>query len=1045
MYTKIRMLSILLCCLFAGIHSMHAQTRQITGVVTDISGETLPGVTVSVIGTTRGVITDIDGIYAIVASPDETLEFRFIGMKPYVIEVGDKTVISVILEPDIQTLGEIIVIGYGVQRKESVVGSISQTGGEEVRRAAASSTDLATSLTGLLPGVITVRTSGIPGGEGVDDRPTEIFIRGRTTWNQSQPLVLVDGVERRMMDVDPNEVETISVLKDASATAVFGVKGANGVILITTKRGSSGKPKLSFESQVSSVSISKLDPVLGSFDARYLKNLAIVNELGPDPNSWADFTPVEILEYYRDQTYPEIYPDVNWRDEMLRDNTWSQRHNMNVSGGTDFVKYFLSLGFLTEGDVMRTQDFGQGYSAEFKYDRYNFRSNLDFDLTNTTRFSVNLSGYYGQQQRSAGGRFNMWKGIYGAPPDLYPPIYEDGTWAHYAGFDRYTNPLYEMNIGGIEMNNRSEINTDFKLNQKLDRITEGLSFNAQVSYDNRLLTRGPDINDQGALRKWINPRIVEAQNAADSARFIIFLYPQGFTQTSHGYNFIKAPLTRDPERIRNQEIGGLYRALFYQASLNYAREFGRHSVTGLALFNRRENVSGSAFTNFREDWVGRVTYDFDRRYFFEFNGAYNGSEKFSSEYRFGFFPSLAGGWMLSNEDFFQRLLPFANTFKMRYSWGKIGDDSGIARWQYVSGWSRREGNNSIWSFGAPYPAEAYRFYYESIVANPFVRWESAEKHNIGLETGFWNNLFQFNFDYFWEQRYDMFIERDDRLSNIVFGKDLPASNIGELKSFGWETELKFSRTTGDSRVWANVHWARATNEIMYREDPELMPEYQKQAGFPIGQRRTQISAGIMQSWDEVYTSTIGQTNVNRLPGDFRLIDYNADGVINNDDNVPYMYTDRPEYNYGLTVGYRYKNFEAMLQFYGVYNVTDADGYGEFHENYSITRALHMNESWSPEMGRTLDATYPALRYNTGSSKAEYWIWDYSYLRLQTVELSYNLSGGLLDQVGITNMRLFVSGNNLWIWNNLIEDRDRSRDAREYPLTKRINMGLNIAF
>jgi TonB-linked SusC/RagA family outer membrane protein len=1026
MYKKIYFLSCLFCLLFGAKH-LFAQQKQITGVVSDyLTQETLPGVSIALKGTTLGTITDVDGNYLIRAQVGDTLVFTYIGYVPEEVIIGEPSIINISMSIDIIGLKEIVVIGYGVQKKESVVGSIVQTGSEEIKRAATSSTDLANSLTGLLPGVITVRTSGIPGGEGIDDRATEIFIRGRTTWNQSQPLVLVDGVERKMMDIDPNEVETISVLKDASATAVFGVKGANGVVLITTKRGKSGKPKLSFESQVSSVSLSKLDPVLNSYDARYLKNFAIINELGIDPNSWADFTPPEILNYYRDGTYPELYADVNWRDELTRDFSLSQRHNLNVAGGTDFVKYFLSLGYLSEGDIMRTQDFGQGYSPEFKYDRYNFRSNLDFDLTKTTRFSVNLSGFYGQQQRSAGNRFNMWKGIYGAPPDLYPPIYEDGTWAHYSGFDRYTNPLYELNIGGIELNNRSEINTDFKLSQKLDRITKGLSVNAQLSYDNRLLTRGPDISDPGELRKWINPRIVDAQNAADSARFILLLYPQAFTQTSHGYNFVKEPLSREAERIRSQEINGLYRALFYQASVNYAREFGRHSVTGLALFNRRENVIGSAFTNFREDWVGRVTYDFDRRYFVEFNGAYNGSEKFSTDYRFGFFPSLAGGWMLSNEEFFQKALPFVNTFKMRYSWGKIGDDSGIARWQYVSGWSRGTGNNGIWRFGSPFLADGYPFYYESVVANPFVRWESAEKQNIGLETGIFNNLFQFNFDYFWEHRYDMFIERDDRLSNIIFGKDLPAANIGELKSFGWEAELKFSKTNRNSRMWGNVQWARATNEILFREDPELMPGYQKQEGFPIGQRRTHISAGINNNWDEVYTNTVGQTNVNTLPGDYRLIDYNADGVIDQNDAVPYQYTDRPEYNYGFTLGYRYKNFETMLQFYGVYNVTDNDPYGEFHENYSIARAFHLNESWSPEMGRTSDAAYRHLRYNTGASTAEYFIWDYSYFRLQTIEISYNLSGRLLASIGVTNLRIFVSGNNLWIWNKLLEDRDRRR-------------------
>lgn len=1026
--------------LLAGI-SM-AQTKTITGTVSDETGISLPGVSIIIVGTARGTITDIDGRYSILADPADQLQFRFVGMQTQTLTVGERTTINVVLRAEVTEMEQVVVVGYGVQKRESVVGSITQTTGEELKRAVGGS-DLANSITGLMPGVITIKTSGIPGGGGIDDRETEIYIRGQTTWNEGQPLILVDGIERRMMDVDPNEVENISVLKDASATAVFGVKGANGVILVTTKRGATGKPKLSYESSVAASSISKLPSVLNSYDVNTVLNRAIENAVPADENAWKDFVPWEILQYYKTQEYPELYPDVNWTDEMSNDFAWSHRHNLNVNGGTDFVKYFLSLGYLYEGDIMRTEDFGQGYDPDFKYERYNFRSNLDFSITKTTTLGVNLAGYYGSQQRPEGGRFDIWKGLYGNPPDMYPIRYADGTYADTDIYDRYSNAIYLINFGGLSKENRSEINTDFILTQKLDVITKGLTFKAKVSYDNRFISTGPNISDEGLTRKYISPGILDAKTAADSAKYITYKYPQSFTQTSHGYNYVGTPLSMGSEYISNSNANNIYRSLFYELSLNYARNFGDHAFTGLFLLNRRENTTGSNFTNYREDWVGRATYDYAKRYFLEFNGAYNGSEKFDLQYRFGFFPSLAGGWMLSNENFFRNVLPFANVFKIRYSWGKVGNDQGIARWQYVSGWDK---TNITRPFGAPVTQPGYPIYLEAVVANPDIRWETAEKQNIGLETGFFKSLIAVNFDYFWEHRYDMFINSDDRTSNIIFGATLPSANIGELRSKGWELEVKFSKAWPNSRLWSNYHWSRATDEVIFRDDPELRPDYQKLAGYPIGQTRTQLYSGIIQSWDEMYTGVVQPTNTYYLPGDHRIVDYNADGTIDANDNVPYMYPNRPEYTYGWTLGYNYKGFSAMAQFYGVYNVSGSQSYGEFHINYHIAYDLQLNESWSPEAGRTTgDNLYKHVRYNTGSPNGHYWVWDYSYFKLQNAEISYTFTGNRLNKAGISQLRVFLNGNNLWLWNKTLEDRDRPKDQREYPVLKRYNCGVNVTF
>ncbi len=1031
---------------FVLLHAVFPQIRTITGTVKDQQGEPLPGVNVIIIGTQRGTQTDRNGKFSIQAAPSDSLRFSFVGMEDQVVLVGNQSVINIILREKTEKLQQVVVVGYGVQKKESVVGAIGRTEGSEIVRNTGSSSNLADALTGLVPGVITVKTSSLPGGYGSANAPTEVYIRGISTWNGGQPLILVDGVERPMMDVDPNEITSISVLKDASATAVFGVKGANGVILITTKRGKTGKPKLSFDASLSPSTFSKMAHILGSYDANYLKDIAIENGVPADENIWADYVPEQVLEYYKTHRYPYLYPDIDWMDEMTKKAAWSQRYNLNARGGTDFVKYFISLGYLHEGDILKTRNYGQGYEPNLGYKRFNFRSNLDFKLTQSTIFTVNLGGYYGKQENIPG--YNILRGIYLQPPDLYPVRYEDGVFADYEGFNPYINPVVTINYSGIQHNNRNVVSTDFILKQKLDALTKGLSITGRVSYDTRSYTSGPDIKDAGIMTKYIMPDILFAA-PENTEKYVIYKYPKEYTNETHGYNYVHEPVTRSAEKTKTN----VYRALYYSGQLNYARNFGKHTVTGLFLFSRQENTSGSEFPHYREDWVGRATYNYDEKYFLEFNGAYNGSEKFDRKYRFGFFPSLAGGWLVSNEGFFKSALPFVNHLKLRYSWGKVGNDEGIARWQYVGGW---EQSGQSWFFGSPVLAPSYPIYMESVVPNPNIHWETAEKQNFGVEGGIFSNLVSFSFDYFKEHRYDMFIRKEDRLSNVIFGKDLPAANIGELKARGWEAVLKFSKSTAKQMNFrVTLSLSRAVNKILYREDPELRPDYQKQEGYPINQVRTQINQGIIQSWDEMYTGVMGLDNTKRLPGDFRQIDYNADGIVDQDDVVPYGYTNIPEYNYSGTFSYAYKGFGVVAQLYGVFNVTSNASYGgvgdAFNKNFSLASKIHKNDSWAPELGRTTTATYPALRYNTGYVMGNYWMQDFSYLKIQSAQIYYIFKGAGLKRVGISNFKIYLSGNNLYTWSKIPYDFDRRPPltqfayALSYPRMRSFILGINLVF
>ena len=500
------------------IHAQGAQGIAITGKVTDAStGEALPGANILVQSTYIGTVTDLTGNYTINV-PDEqaVLVFSYIGYEPLSVTVGSQRQISVTLRTEASALEEVVVVGYGVQRKESVVGAVSQASGEQIRQNVQGG-DLRSGLTGSVPGLITLRTTGRPGGADfgagpsgyeTGDQPIVMFIRGQKTWNDAAPLVLVDGVERDLHNINPYEIEKISVLKDASATAVFGVKGANGVILITTQRGQEGKAKLTFDYRTTVKTLSRVADKADAYEANLTKNWAILNEVGIREASWLRVKPETWVDYYKTHEYPEYFPDINWLDEIMKDNTVDQNLNLTMSGGTKFVKYFNSIAFLNETDLINQRNIGQGYDPSFNFKRLNVRSNLDFSITPTTTLSTNLSGIYYNQRRSSGG-LNSFRGIWNAAPDTWPIKYRDGTYAEDIDVVNAENAVWGWNYAGFSLWKGTQINTDFILKQKLDFITTGLSAQGKLSYDNLAKTRGANVTGAMPMTKFIDPAIVD--------------------------------------------------------------------------------------------------------------------------------------------------------------------------------------------------------------------------------------------------------------------------------------------------------------------------------------------------------------------------------------------------------------------------------------------------------------------------------------------------------------------------------------------------------
>ncbi|MDR1668161.1 MAG: SusC/RagA family TonB-linked outer membrane protein [Bacteroidales bacterium] len=996
------------------------------------------------------VVTDNNGKYSVaVSGSDAVLVFSFVGYATQEVIVGDRTDISVTMAETATQIEEVVVVGYGVQKKESIVGSIVQTTNEELMKSG-NVADLRQALTGRLPGVTITTSTGEPGGYTDGSSATQIFIRGRNSWNNSQPLILVDGVERAMENVDVAEVESISVLKDASATAVFGVKGANGVILITTKRGKKSRPELTFSYDATALMVSKLPDILDSYDALRLRNESIERNVVFNEAIWSDYTNTEILRRYRERDYPEyemVYPNVDWEKAVFKSVGWSHKAALNVTGGTAVVKYFGALSYLYEGDMYKEYETDKTYDPDYSFRRFNFRSNFDFNLTKTTILKINLAGYFGQKGANYGylNSATIWRSVYGLAPDLFLPQYADGTWGATLGQTGLENPVASIYNLGKRTIKTTELDVNMAIEQKLDFITKGLSLSGLFFYDNNIRTDGGlydvstgvfPLKTNNVAGKWVYPERYTGPGQDVSE----YTEPAPIAAASE-FEWVVQPWT-----LRRDEVvaSAISRRTVYQLQLNYTRRFGTHNVGGMGVFKRDEYAIGNMFPSYREDWAFRATYDYDSRYFIETNGAYNGSEKFSSDYRFDFFPSFAAGWYVSNEKFFQ--IDWWNRLKFRYSLGLVGDDAGGARWaymtQYAYGSSGRL-STDIWNLSP------YTTYREVVVSNPDLHWEKAKKSNYGIESGFWNDLLSVNFDFYTEDRKDIIVAGSERAVSPLLGTNPPAANLGKVRSRGFELELSVNkRTSHGLDWWASLAVTHTRNKILFRDDPQLLPDYLKSEGYAVGQQRSQLSGDIYQTWDDVYASTPQDVNDQyKIPGFYHIMDYNADGVISaTGDVVPYAYPDVPENTYSLTLGAAWKNFSLMVQFYGVNNVTRTVGLSNFRGDTDLLFG-HTLDYWSKD---NPDASSFLPRWKTvGGVTGNYFCYDASYIRLKTAEIAYDIPPSLLDKWYVSSIKLFVNGNNLWWWSKLPDDRETNGgllgDAGAYPTLRRINFGIKVIF
>lgn len=1005
------------------------QKREVRGIVKDSNGEPLIGVSIiAKENPSIGAVTDLDGVFVLsLPTSCKTLKVSYIGYKDVEVPVKEGKMLNIILSEDTQQLEEVQVIAYGTQKKVTVTGALSSIGGEELVKTPVAS--MGNALSGKMPGLTSVQFSGQPGG----DDPT-LLVRGiGTLGSGTAPLVLVDGVEREFFQLDPNEVEDITVLKDASATAVFGVRGANGVILVTTKRGEKGKAKVSFSTSVGVQLPTRIVDFVNSYQYATYYNEAQMND-GVKPEN-VRFSPA-IVQAFKDHSQPLLYPDMDWMDYLLNDAAFQSQHNVNVSGGTDRVTYFVSAGLFTQNGIFKT--FDTDYDFNFKYKRYNYRANLDFKVTNTTNLSVNVGGRVEDRNRpictEMGDDTQLFRALYWATPFSGAGIV-DGKWIK-------SNPEY---IPGTDNENSDDalsvyygagytvavnnvLNTDITLNQKLDFVTKGLSFKIKGAYNSAYY--------HTKKRTHVIPYYTPLE---DSEGNIVFRKsgPDG----ELGYSE-----SRDADRN-----------WYAEASLNYKRKFREHNVSALLLYNQSKKYYPSQYPDIPTGYVGlvgRVTYDYATRYMADFNIGYNGSENFAPDKRYGVFPALSLGWIVSEEKFMKKL-PFISYLKLRASYGVVGNDKiGGNRFLYLP-------DSYVFGGGGYYFGTNVNTNqpgaYEGRLGNSSVTWEKAYKQNYGMDLYFLDSRLKINFDYFYDHRKDILITRNTFPGFI--GLTLPAVNYGIVDNKGFEVSVGWNDKIGDSfKYWVNANLSHAKNKIVEMDEVKRNEDYLYRTGRSVGQPFAYKFWGFYddtanERYKAQYGMDIAAHSCDLKPGDCVYVDVNRDGVIDEDDQQPLGFTNYPEYSGGVTLGFSWKNFTFSMLWNYAWNTSRvlAETFRKPLGDTNTRSILldHYLNRWTPE--NASEAKYPRASFasakNNYGVNSDLWIVDASYIRLKNIEISYRFQGAWMEKCGIKQLNLFANGYNLLTFDQLkIADPESPTGNRpEYPLMRVFNLGLKVGF
>ena len=992
-----------------------AQTN-ITGKVTDIKGVPLQGVTIKIKNKTGGVGTDVNGNFKLKAETGNVLVFSSVGFKTFEYNVAsDRNDITISLAEDVSNLDEVVVVAYGTQKKATVTGAIASIQTKEIKQSPAA--NLAVTLAGRLPGLTAIQRSGEPGAD-----VTDLYIRGQGTTNAQSPIILVDGVERDLTYIDPNEIASVTILKDASSTAIFGVRGANGVILITTKRGTSEIPEINFTSESGAQSFTRLITPVNSYEFATVRNLAQANDgLSQTYSSAA-------IEHFRTQDDPLRYPNTDWRDILTKKYALQQRYNLNISGANKAVKYFVNVGYLNQGSQFKNEA-NLPYDPSFNLKRYNFRSNIDVQLNKTLKAYLNIAGTLEKQNGpfyppgSSPASFYVIAYMAAQGATTPGPLTPDGkvlTNTILAG----APPYGILNRAGYQRLNRTNITASYGMEQSLDFLTQGLSLKAMVSFDTR------------------SGNMLYASKGYE--RYIMVIDPvTKDVSYKLGNGTLETPLSLSGLNSY-QQISN------FQGYINYNRAFNKHAVTGLILFQQSNNIIDVQLPFNYLGVASRLTYGFDNKYFAEFNAGYNGSEQFRKGNRFGFFPAVSGAWLVSKEKFLEnnKVITY---LKLRGSYGEVGNDrlSG-ARFQYLDNISLGSGGFSS-SLGNGQRINI------ATLGNPDLKWEIAKKSDVGLELGIFNS-FNLVVDVFQERRDN--ILRSQGTVPVLNGLSsgvLPKLNFGVVENKGYEIELNFKKAFNKNfSLLTKLNFNHARNKQLFADEPILPEAYAyryRQTGYPIGTPFGYIVDRYFTDSSDIAKSPIQNVggHVSR-PGDFKYKDLNNDGVVDAKDYAPIGYSNIPENQFGGALNLTYKNIDLSVLVQGVSHV-----YQYFDQVYGTFEGFNYverhTESWTAERATSgAVINYPRITTQASPNNLPntFFIVDASYIRLKNVEVGYTLPTNLSRKIGSKGIRLYANGLNLYTWDKLpTKDFDPevggARGNLAYPELRIYNVGVNVKF
>ena len=1003
-----------------------AQEKNITGVILDETDTGIPGAYVIVKGQTRGAMTDDQGKFSISVSPSDALVASFLGYLDEEVKVGNNTHLTIKLVPAANELEGVVKVAYGTQRKASVIGSISTV---DLSTLAQSQGNLSTSLAGKLAGVVAIQKTGEPGASA------DFWIRGVSTFGaNSTPLILVDGVERSMDMVDTEDIASLSILKDASATALYGVRGANGIVLITTRRGAESKPQLSIKVETGMTSPTKLPQMASTSEFIDFLNNMYINS-GQD-QIFSDFQ----REQYLSGADPDLYPSVDWVNEVFKNQAMTTRANIGVSGGTKSVRYYVGGSYYLEDGILNTAA-NDRYDAQMSYQRFNFRTNVDINLTKSTILGMNLSTQFTVKNAPGAGLDQLLTQTMTLTPTAIPQKYSDGTLASIKGT---ANPYNLLNETGYANTSSNVAQTTVSLEQDFsDFITEGLKARAAFSFDatnTNILSRSIAPKTYRAIGR--NPETGEIQYEVidDYAGYITLgtSLPNTKSQNSRYINF--------------------------EGSLNYERLIAyNHRVSAMVLYSMRSlhlTNPGSYIAAFPYKSMGvasRATYSYKDRYFIEFNAGYNGSENFAPGHRFGFFPALAVGYMISNEPWWEGVSDVISTLKFKASHGKVGNDEigGSRRFAYNST-INTSATGAAWGTVPNSSATGYTTVggiTTSETGNSEVEWEEATKSNAGIELVLFKEL-SIQADLFRDYRDGIFLMRQSTPSAVGLQKDQYV-NIGEMLNRGFDMSAEYDHVFANGfKVSARANYTFNRNRLIYNDQPSQVEEYLNEVGFAYGQRKGLISCGLFEDQADIDSWPL-QTFGDVQPGDIKYKDINGDGQVDKYDYVAIGYTTIPEINYGFGLSVGYKGIDASVFFNGVANVTRQIGGSNL---YGASSSPQLTGQVFQDVARnhwTVDnpnpnAPYPRLgttRSNNNVQTSDYWTRDMSFIRLKNAEIGYTVPKKITRKAKIEALRVYVAGTNLVtfskfkLWDPELETATGTR----YPITRNISLGLNMNF